>query len=97
MLALFSAASALLYDPAMEGMRALTAANRSTLVVYVYSDTEPQYRGNLAAFITLGVRKDETADYYIVLQQPATPADSDLPELPAHAQYVSHKNECYDW
>jgi hypothetical protein len=68
---------------------------RSTLCVYVFSDTDPQYRGNLEAFIQQGILEDDSAEYYIIVQDAA--GAQDLPALPAHAHYVKHRNECYDW
>lgn len=70
---------------------------RSTLVVYVYSDTDPQYRNNLETFIELGILRDTSADYLIIVQMEQVNSTVDLPKLPAHAQYVRHHNECYDW
>jgi hypothetical protein len=79
------------------GDDAATTPPRSTLVVYVFSDTDPQYRGNLEVFIQQGILKDDSADYYIVVQMKDAAAALDLPALPAYARYVKHSNECYDW
>jgi hypothetical protein len=70
---------------------------RQTLVSYVFSDTDPQYRGNLEAFIQQGVLTDESADYIIIVQNENTYWAQNLPPLPVHARYVNHTNDCYDW
>lgn len=56
-----------------------------------------QYRSNLDVFIRAGVRRDESAEYIIVVQMNSTAEMAQLPELPPHARYVRHTNECYDW
>jgi hypothetical protein len=70
---------------------------RTTLVLYVFSNTDSQYRTNLDIFIRNGVSRDETAEYIIVVQMNSKADLTMLPKLPAHARYVKHINECYDW
>jgi hypothetical protein len=74
---------------------------REILALYVYSDTDPAYRGNLEVFIRNGVHTDDSADYIVVVQvMDLAVADAvlaDLPELPPYARYKAHVNSCYDW
>ena len=46
---------------------AATAAK--TLVILVYSDTDPEYTANLEFFIQYGMREDDGNDYYIIIQE----------------------------
>lgn len=66
-------------------------ANRS-LVLYSFSDTDPEYRDNLRHFVKHGVLPGN--DYIFVLNGPTAFA---LPELPKNARYLRHDNVCYDW
>ncbi len=70
---------------------------RATLVLYVFSNTDAQYSTNLDIFIRNGVSRDKSADYIIVVQMNNTTDMAMLPKLPAHARYIKHINECYDW
>jgi hypothetical protein len=63
-----------------------------SLVLYSFSDTDPQYRDNLRYFVRHGVLPG--TDYVFVLNG-ATPFT--LPELPGNARYLRHDNVCYDW
>lgn len=40
-----------------------------TLVIYVYSDTDPEYRGNLEFFVRHGMWERDGCDYLIIIQQ----------------------------
>ncbi len=69
--------------------------SKETLVLYVFSDTDPEYYDNLVVFTEHGIRQDTTAEYIIIAQ--GASILEQLPELPSHARYVLHANECYDW
>ena len=40
-----------------------------TLVVYVYSNTDPEYEGNLIYFLEKGVAANDGCDYVIIIQE----------------------------
>lgn len=40
-----------------------------TLVVYVYSNTDPEYQANLKYFLKTGVRADDGCDYVVIIQE----------------------------
>jgi hypothetical protein len=40
-----------------------------TLVMYIYSDSDPEYRRNLEFFVEFGVTAGSDCDYIIVVQQ----------------------------
>ncbi|KAL4425923.1 hypothetical protein ABPG75_009939 [Micractinium tetrahymenae] len=72
-------------------------ARGPTLVVYVFSGTDPEYADNLRFFIDEAVKADDGCEYIIVLQQGARSAQPDpLPPLPPNARYLPHPNKCYD-
>ncbi|GMH41199.1 hypothetical protein BSKO_09109 [Bryopsis sp. KO-2023] len=69
------------------------------LVLYIFSNTDPEYINNLRFFVREGMRPDDGCDYYIVIQtdnQDEAP-NIEFPALPENARYIIHKNECYDW
>lgn len=68
-----------------------------TLVMYIFANADPQYLTNLRYFVEHGVVESEEVDYIIVVQDSSSKEDIQLPDLPGNAQYISHKNECYDW
>ena len=41
----------------------------STLVLYTYSNTDPEYEGNLRYFVKHGVAADDGCEYVIIVQQ----------------------------
>ena len=41
----------------------------STIVVYIYSNSDPEYERNLRFFVERGVRGDSDCHYVIVVQQ----------------------------
>eukprot|EP00879_Flechtneria_rotunda_P012042 GHRR01012577.1.p1 GENE.GHRR01012577.1~~GHRR01012577.1.p1 ORF type:complete len:347 (+),score=93.53 GHRR01012577.1:547-1587(+) len=43
------------------------------------------------------VYHDKVADYIIIVQEDPSLKRVPLPDPPAHAKYVHHRNECYDW
>ena len=48
---------------------AFQGGDTDTLVVYIFSNTDPEYLYNLKFFLKFGVREEDGADYVIVLQQ----------------------------
>lgn len=73
-----------------------------TLLVYVFSNTDPHYLGNLRFFVEHGMAADDGVTYLIVVQEEAAASGQqqqqpELPALPPNARYVRHPNSCYDW
>ncbi|KAI7836092.1 hypothetical protein COHA_010020 [Chlorella ohadii] len=68
-----------------------------TLLVYVFSNTDPEYINNLRFFVKFGMAADDGVTYIIVVQETPGEAPPELPPLPPNARYVRHTNECYDW
>lgn len=69
-----------------------------TLVVYVYSNTDPEYQANLKYFLKTGVRADDGCDYVVIIQEGEGVEDTyDLPSTPPNVRFVRHANECFDW
>ncbi|CAL8468255.1 g7794 [Coccomyxa elongata] len=70
-----------------------------TLVVYIFSNTDPEYLNNLNFFLKWGVREGDGAYYIIVVQEGGKSPLVDLEEviLPGNARLLYHDNECYDW
>ena len=46
----------------------------TTLVMYVYSKTDPEYERNLLYFIEHGMWERDGCDYVIIVQQASSPA-----------------------
>lgn len=55
--------------PLLSVGRAGKRAEADTVVVYVYSNTDPEYEGNLVYFLEKGVRANDGCDYIIVIQE----------------------------
>ncbi|EIE18080.1 hypothetical protein COCSUDRAFT_31853 [Coccomyxa subellipsoidea C-169] len=68
----------------------------STLVLYTFSDTDPEYLHNLEYFIQYGLGGKDV-EYIFIVQQTRTSKSLSLPALPENARYIEHENECYDW
>lgn len=70
-----------------------------TLVVYIFSATDPEYVHNLEYFVKEGMVPNDRCHYVVVIQQPGEDEEPlpELPQLPSNAQYVHHANQCYDW
>lgn len=83
--------------PAPSAANSVRRLQRDTLVVYVFSDTDPEYIRNLRYFVSNGIWDEDGCQYIIVIQQSKTLPAYELPELPANARYMQHANECYDW
>eukprot|EP00892_Ulva_mutabilis_P010141 jgi/Ulvmu1/749/UM010_0123.1 len=76
-----------------------THSSGRTLVLYAFSNTDPEYYPNLVFFVKHGVPGCHACEFIIIVNEgPTSPAVA-LPELPrdAVARYVRHSNECYDW
>ena len=54
---------------ALERSWAFQGGEVDTLVTYIFSDTDPEYRENLRFFLRWGIREGDGADYIIVLQE----------------------------
>lgn len=67
-----------------------------TLVIYVFSNTDPEYINNLRFFTQFGIQQGDGCDYVIVVQEDGQTTPP-LPTLPPNAKYIKHTNECYDW
>ena len=73
-------------------------ATSRTLIVYVFGETHPEAKQNLAFFIRTAVRQSDNADYYFILQQINNKIfdKRKLPKLPSNAHYIQHENKCFD-
>eukprot|EP00892_Ulva_mutabilis_P003130 jgi/Ulvmu1/12818/UM097_0047.1 len=69
----------------------------ATLVLYIFSNTDPQYYGNLLFFIKHGMPGCPACEYVVVINQDPGTLGVELPELPDNARYLHHPNQCYDW
>ncbi|KAK9829758.1 hypothetical protein WJX72_007700 [[Myrmecia] bisecta] len=66
-----------------------------TLVVYLYSPTEPQFNENFLYFAQRGIASGDGCDYIIVVLGEATIQDAaKLPKLPSNAQYYFPQQAC---
>ncbi|GAB4813085.1 hypothetical protein N2152v2_000131 [Parachlorella kessleri] len=72
-------------------------ARARTLVVYVFSGSDPEYADNLRFFVREAAKENDNCDYVFVLQQGEGLSDPDpLPKLPPNARYLTHENKCFD-
>lgn len=60
---------------------AFQGGHTDTLVVYIFSNTDPEYIVNLKFFLRWGIREGDGADYIVVLQQDGTEASRHSPSL----------------
>lgn len=51
------------------GSSGSTKSVADTLVMYVYADSDPEYRRNLEFFVRFGVSDNDGCEYVIVIQQ----------------------------
>ena len=69
------------------------------LVIYVFSDTDPEYVHNLEYF--LGNAIEEEHEYMIVLNLDGAPNKlehvNDDPDFPSNVRLIVHENRCFDW
>lgn len=73
---------------------------RDTLVLYMFANTDSQYIKNLEYFIQEAMvhqAEHNRAQYVVIVQTADDIETAPLPDLPPNADYVYHKNQCYDW
>ena len=76
----------------------LHASVPHTLVLYVFSETDPQYIENLRFFVTEVRRQRDPSDYVFVLNGSGSPVPGGVPALDGiRGRYLSHPNVCFDW
>ena len=68
-----------------------------TLVIYIFSPTDPEYERNMRFFIQQGIGVDDHVHYIFVVQQTDKHLEHELPKLPPNAWYIFHENRCFDW
>jgi len=71
--------------------RGLAIQPEPTLVIYVYSNSDPEYRKNLEFFIKEAIKPNDGCDYVIVLQQDS-PEDVPWPNLRLLLNGTKHLN-----
>lgn len=74
----------------------LLGGQADTLVVYIYSPTDPEYENNLRHFLRQGVSEGDGCEYVFIIQQVTEPRHM-LPLLPRNGRYLYHENDCFDW
>lgn len=83
------------------GRSAVEGSQPDTLVVYVFSATDPEYIRNLQHFARHGIREGDGCEYVIIVQttdgEPKPPEGVTLPAVPSNVRYEFHPNGCYDW
>lgn len=85
-------------DPSLFSLQDVQrGASRDTLVLYVFSSTDPEAIHNLKYFVREAVRPGDGCDYVFIMQSNENSTIPDLPKLPANARYLMHPNQCYDW
>ena len=62
-----------LYEHMDANVVALASSRPSTLVMYVYSNTDSEYERNLLYFIEHGMWEGDGCDYVIIVQQASFP------------------------
>lgn len=74
---------------------------RNTLLVYIFSDTDPMYIDNFDFFVNNGLSRH--VDYVFVIQENPDMSNSTrarltsvLEKVPPQSIVLTHKNECYD-
>ncbi|KAK9841148.1 hypothetical protein WJX74_000759 [Apatococcus lobatus] len=68
-----------------------------TLVIYIFSPTDPEYERNMRFFIEHGMSANDPCHYAIIVQQTGRDLQQELPVLPSNAWYEFHENRCFDW
>lgn len=73
-------------------------AKGKTLVIYVFSGSDPEYANNLSFFLRHAVKPNDNCTYLFIIQQGEglLPPPQILPKLPSNARYITHPNECFD-
>ena len=60
-----------------------------TLVIYIFSPTDPEYERNMRFFIEHGMSANDPCHYAIIVQQTGRDLQQELPVLPLNAWYAS--------
>lgn len=68
-----------------------------TLVMYIFSPTDPEYERNMRYFVKHGISESHPCHYIIVVQRIDGRPFPDLPRLPSNAWYEFHDNLCFDY
>ncbi|KAL3154058.1 hypothetical protein ABBQ32_013603 [Trebouxia sp. C0010 RCD-2024] len=68
-----------------------------TLIMYIFSPTDPEYERNLHYFVRHGISEGHPCHYIIVVQRIEGWSSQDLPPLPSNAWYEFHDNVCFDY
>lgn len=63
-----------------------------TLVIYVFSPTDPEYERNMRFFIEHGMSANDPCHYAIIVQQTGRDLQQELPVLPSNAWCASHSH-----
>ena len=64
-----------------------STVNVDTLVIYIFSPTDPEYERNMRFFIEHGMSADDPCHYAIVVQNTGQDLQQELPSLPSNAWY----------
>lgn len=86
-------------DSAFTSRRMMPRRRQSsnTLVIYVYSGSDPEYEANLIFFLREGVQDNDGVTYIIAIQNGEGLTElSNKPRLPSNAKLVNHSNTCFD-
>eukprot|EP00892_Ulva_mutabilis_P000760 jgi/Ulvmu1/10685/UM067_0010.1 len=67
------------------------------LVLYSFSDADPEYYANLLFFVKHGIPGCETCDFIITVNKNLSDLAAELPQLPSNARYWFHHKHCFDW
>ena len=70
---------------------------KDTLVMYIFSPTDPEYERNMQYFVQHGMSEKDPCHYVVVVQQIEGKALPSLPQLPSNAWYEFHDNVCFDY
>ncbi|KAI8114536.1 hypothetical protein M9434_002658 [Picochlorum sp. BPE23] len=74
-------------------------AQAPTLVIYVFSDSDPEYERNLSYFVKEGIKENDNCDYIIVIQ--VSDMEDDVPDVlksvnKRNLRVMKHENKCFD-
>eukprot|EP00892_Ulva_mutabilis_P001487 jgi/Ulvmu1/11339/UM074_0054.1 len=67
------------------------------LVLYAFSDADPEYYVNLRFFVKHGIPGCDSCEFIITVNKTPSELAAELPQLPANAKYVFHRKHCFDW
>lgn len=73
------------------------AIPKDTLVMYIFSPTDPEYERNMRYFVRHGISENDPCHYVIVVQRLRDVNLAELPRLPSNAWYEYHDNKCFDY